>query len=295
VNRHDPKGPTKIGNLTTGALREIRRTQAIIGTAAHGQPGDSAVACLLRGGRIGKRIGLASNCAAALYAVELALDCSRGEPLEIVSCNTYAREVAKIGNQYYELSSRIQAKLGDSIVKVIRKKEDRRFELVNSFARQVLDSDDPIWTPDPVQTKLAVQRNIEVDAESKLESPAESTIYVALRERFTEPTTIAIDPERPGWLFPAFRGDLGVLVPQFRIGRYRADFAILHGRKKVVVEVDGYTYHSSREAFANDRYREVEIVLKGWVPLRFTASDAMYDVARCVDKIVEYLELEDEI
>jgi hypothetical protein len=274
---------------------DTRRAVAVVGMATHGQPGDAAVACLIGGNRVGKRIGHASNCAAALYGVELALDCSRGAPLEIVSCNTYASRITKLGHQYHELGSRIQAKLGRSIIKVIRKHEDRRFELANAFARRVLDSDDPIWTPDPVQTKRAVELSIERQAESMLESPAESTIYQALREHFTEPTTIAIDPSRPDWLFPAFRGELGVLVPQFRIGRYRADFAVLQGRKKATIEVDGYTYHSNKEAFQNDHYRQVEIILRGWIPLHFTASDAMYDVARCVDKILEFLEVEDEV
>lgn len=42
---------------------------------------------------------------------------------------------------------------------------------------------------------------------------------------------------------------------------------------RVVVELDGYAYHSGRDEFREDRRRDRELVLQGYVVLRFTADD----------------------
>ena len=40
--------------------------------------------------------------------------------------------------------------------------------------------------------------------------------------------------------------------------------------ERLIVEVDGYTYHRSPESFENDRERDVTLTLAGWRVLRFT-------------------------
>ena len=52
---------------------------------------------------------------------------------------------------------------------------------------------------------------------------------------------------------------------------FRADFAWL--AERVLVEIDGYAFHSSFEAFHQDRQRQNSLVLDGWTVLRFTPSD----------------------
>lgn len=55
---------------------------------------------------------------------------------------------------------------------------------------------------------------------------------------------------------------------------------VVEGR--IVVELDGYSYHSDREAFAEDRRRDRELVLQGFVVLRFTAREVLEETDRVV-------------
>jgi very-short-patch-repair endonuclease len=42
---------------------------------------------------------------------------------------------------------------------------------------------------------------------------------------------------------------------------------------RVVVELDGWRYHSAPASFRSDRARDVELAALGWVVLRFTHAD----------------------
>jgi hypothetical protein len=68
--------------------------------------------------------------------------------------------------------------------------------------------------------------------------------------------------------------DAGIVaVPQARIrGVGRVDFLIAGW---LVVEIDGYEYHSNEQAFANDRRRDAELVRQGYVVIRVTWRDAV--------------------
>jgi very-short-patch-repair endonuclease len=57
----------------------------------------------------------------------------------------------------------------------------------------------------------------------------------------------------------------------YPIGGYKVDFAFPD--RKVVIEVDGWAFHSDPEAFAKDRKRQNAIALLGWQVLRFTWLD----------------------
>ena len=48
---------------------------------------------------------------------------------------------------------------------------------------------------------------------------------------------------------------------------------VLFEQERVVIEVDGYGTHSSREAFQRDRTRQNELVAAGYRVLRFTWDD----------------------
>lgn len=54
-------------------------------------------------------------------------------------------------------------------------------------------------------------------------------------------------------------------------GQYRADFAF--ARAKVLVEVDGFRTHGSRDAFQEDVRRQNRLVCERWTPLRYTWWD----------------------
>jgi very-short-patch-repair endonuclease len=53
-----------------------------------------------------------------------------------------------------------------------------------------------------------------------------------------------------------------------RIGPYEVDF--LWRRHRLLVEVDGYAFHSSRAAFERDRRRDAELMADGFKVLRIT-------------------------
>jgi PIN domain nuclease of toxin-antitoxin system len=60
--------------------------------------------------------------------------------------------------------------------------------------------------------------------------------------------------------------------------------------ERVVVECDGFAYHSGRREFRNDRRRDRELVARGYVVLRFTWEDVMHHPAQVVDAVLRVLE-----
>ena len=49
---------------------------------------------------------------------------------------------------------------------------------------------------------------------------------------------------------------------------FEVDFA--HAARRVIVETDGYEYHSSRSAFESDRLRDATLAAAGWLVIRTT-------------------------
>lgn len=65
------------------------------------------------------------------------------------------------------------------------------------------------------------------------------------------------------------------------ISRHARDF--VWPEQRLVVEVDGYRYHSSKRAQQRDRRRDRELTALGWRPIRFTYEEVAFepgDVAR---------------
>lgn len=58
---------------------------------------------------------------------------------------------------------------------------------------------------------------------------------------------------------------------------------------RIVVEVDGYYHHSDEHAFKNDRQRDYELLISGWVVLRLPHDDVVNDLELAVDKIRDVL------
>jgi very-short-patch-repair endonuclease len=67
--------------------------------------------------------------------------------------------------------------------------------------------------------------------------------------------------------------------------RYLVDLVWTEG--KVVVEVDGYEFHSDRRAFSLDRRRDYELLVSGYVVLRLPHDEIIEDVELAVEKIRE--------
>jgi very-short-patch-repair endonuclease len=53
-----------------------------------------------------------------------------------------------------------------------------------------------------------------------------------------------------------------------RVGKHEVDF--VWREQDLIVEVDGFRYHSSRAAFERDRLRDAELGAQGWRVMRIT-------------------------
>jgi very-short-patch-repair endonuclease len=58
-----------------------------------------------------------------------------------------------------------------------------------------------------------------------------------------------------------------------RVGRYELD--VVWRDARLVVEIDGFAYHSSRRAFERDRRRDAELTAAGWTVMRVTWRQLM--------------------
>jgi very-short-patch-repair endonuclease len=54
---------------------------------------------------------------------------------------------------------------------------------------------------------------------------------------------------------------------------------------KIIVEVDGYEFHSDRGAFSSDRRRDYELIISGYLVLRLPQDEVVEDVELAVEKI----------
>jgi very-short-patch-repair endonuclease len=72
-------------------------------------------------------------------------------------------------------------------------------------------------------------------------------------------------------------------VANYPIGAYVADFAF--PEHEVVIEVDGFAFHSDPVAFRKDRARQNQIALLGWTVLRFTWFDLTEQPERVIAEI----------
>ena len=79
--------------------------------------------------------------------------------------------------------------------------------------------------------------------------------------------------------------------PQFRVldgGRFVGRFDFAYPDAKLIIEVDGYRWHSGNQAWQRDRKRDNVLNRLGWTILRFTAED-LKDGANVVRQISEVL------
>jgi very-short-patch-repair endonuclease len=54
---------------------------------------------------------------------------------------------------------------------------------------------------------------------------------------------------------------------------------------KVVVEIDGYRHHGNSFAFVEDRHRDYELLISGYIVLRLSHDEVVSDVEIAVEKI----------
>lgn len=74
-----------------------------------------------------------------------------------------------------------------------------------------------------------------------------------------------------------------------QIAGHRVDLAF--GAQRLVIEVDGYQYHSSRTAFEQDRARDQDLAMNGWMVLRVTWNQLDTEPDAFLAKLVRILRL----
>jgi len=72
-----------------------------------------------------------------------------------------------------------------------------------------------------------------------------------------------------------------------RIGRYEVD--AFWERERLVVEVDGYAFHSTRGAFERDRARDADLQAQGFRVLRVTWRQIVEEPEAVVGRIARLL------
>jgi very-short-patch-repair endonuclease len=85
------------------------------------------------------------------------------------------------------------------------------------------------------------------------------------------------------------RSRLPMPARQHPIGERSADFAYVDER--IVIELDGGDSHMRKEVFEDDRQRQNEFVINGWLVLRFTWDDVTKRSDRVVETIRYALEM----
>ncbi len=96
-------------------------------------------------------------------------------------------------------------------------------------------------------------------------------------------------------LTPAVRFDvINFVKEQEEVGlnerNYRIDYAIFGEEIKLAVELDGFEFHGSRQAFSYDRLRQNDLQAAGWTILRFSYDSIRNETSRCVAQLQAILE-----
>jgi len=71
--------------------------------------------------------------------------------------------------------------------------------------------------------------------------------------------------------------------------RYRVDFTITGGTRKLAVEIDGHEFHASKAARSADAARDIALTKAGWTPVRFTGSDIWRNADDCAARALDLL------
>lgn len=87
--------------------------------------------------------------------------------------------------------------------------------------------------------------------------------------------------------------DQARLQQQFRIGGFRIDLVVkskLTGKPVIAIECDGAKYHSSREAYAWDVFRQTQLERQGFVFHRIWSTNWWHSPEKELKKMVDFIE-----
>jgi len=99
----------------------------------------------------------------------------------------------------------------------------------------------------------------------------------------------------PSYIEKQFAAELGDLADQIesehwfgdaeKHGRYRVDFILKDAR--LIIELDGHAYHSTKEQLEKDAIRQRYLTRAGYSVIRFTGREINRDPAACVHELRE--------
>jgi len=82
-------------------------------------------------------------------------------------------------------------------------------------------------------------------------------------------------------------------VPQYPVEKYVLDFAVLHGERRLNIEIDGERYHRDwdGELCRRDQIRNQRLMELGWDVMRFWVYQVRDEIAQCLARVHRWLEL----
>jgi very-short-patch-repair endonuclease len=79
---------------------------------------------------------------------------------------------------------------------------------------------------------------------------------------------------------------------QHPIGKYRADFMLIHEGRKLVIECDGHQFHEkSAWQAAHDKKRDRFMQSKGFHVFRFTGTEINRNIKNCLSEVKKYFDI----
>lgn len=73
---------------------------------------------------------------------------------------------------------------------------------------------------------------------------------------------------------------------------YRIDYELAGAEQTLAIELDGFAFHSARDAFSYDRLRQNDLAATGRVILRFSYDSVRLDTGRCVAQLQAAMRLD---
>lgn len=130
---------------------------------------------------------------------------------------------------------------------------------------------------------LAAKHSLSAKTDSPIETILGAEIQVLMQETLGESFSVGSTGKESDF----------TLVPQYRVGRYRYDFALcVGGEAFVLIECDGKDYHSSPEQISNDASKDKLALDRGIQMMRFSGSMINSSPAICAIRSAKALLIE---
>jgi very-short-patch-repair endonuclease len=82
-------------------------------------------------------------------------------------------------------------------------------------------------------------------------------------------------------------------MPQYSVDKYHLDFALVSGKRRLNIEIDGERYHRNwdGELCRRDQIRNLRLMELGWDVMRFWVYQIRDDLDRCLDRVEEWCDI----